>query len=187
MTGLENARKSPKYDNNVGDTTDEDTNRNCLVPSKAGIREPGTKYWNYIRKEGEEQCKCISKLQAPPQSTGRFLCALGCSSSSVSPSGQRKLHEISPNLDDTIVRSAFGKLHGAENKGGGWDLVGYSPKCGTFLFRRPGILRIVQVLFFFANRRLRAAIIDLEFLVMDWIADFFNGGKGTSAMGFSNL
>jgi hypothetical protein len=90
-------------------------------------------------------------------------------------------------LDDTIVRSTFRKLHGAENKGGSRDLVGYSPKCGAFLFRRPGIVRIVQMLFSFTNRRLRSAIIDFELFVVDWIANFFDRGKRTSTIGFSNL
>jgi hypothetical protein len=90
-------------------------------------------------------------------------------------------------LDDTIVRSPFRKLHSAENKGGSRDLIGYSPKCAAFLFRRPGIVRIVQMLFSFTNRRLRSAILDFEFFVVDWIADFFDRGKGTSTMRFNNL
>jgi hypothetical protein len=90
-------------------------------------------------------------------------------------------------LNNTIVRSTFRKLHGAENKGGSRNLVGYSPECGTFLLRRPGIIRIVQLPFSFSNRRLGTDTIDLEFFVVDWVPDFFNRGKGASTMGFSNL
>ena len=77
MTGLENTRKSTEYDDNVGNSTDDDTKRNCLVPSKAGVCDPDTKDRDYIGEESEEQCKRISKLQAPTKSTGCLLCALG--------------------------------------------------------------------------------------------------------------
>jgi hypothetical protein len=185
MTSLENAWKSPKYDNNMSYTANEDTNADSLVSSKASICNPSAEDGNDICQESEEQRERVGKLQAPAQSTRSFLRAFWGSSSPISSRWKRELHEVGPDLDNAIVRSTFCKLHGAEDEGGGWDLVCYLSERAAFLPCWPRIIDIVLKLTVVLDKV--AAVVDLELFVVYRIAQLFDGSKRATTMRFSNL
>jgi hypothetical protein len=186
MTSLENAREGSKYDYDVGNTTNEDTNGDGLVSSKSSICNPRTEDWDHVGQESEKQGEGVGELQAPTQSTCGLLRAFRGCSSPISSCGERELHEVGPYLGNTIVGSTFCKLHGAENKRSCGNLVGYPPKRGSFLFRWTRVAGIIYMMLSF-NRRLRLAIINLEVFVVYGVADFLDGSKRASTMGFSKL
>jgi hypothetical protein len=183
VSALKDAGDSTDDQDDVGYTTNEDAEGDSFVPSKPGISEPGTKYWNNISQESKKEHKGVRELQTLAQSTCCLLCAFRWGPRSIAASGKGELHKVREYVEDTIVRGTFRELYCAKSEGNRGNMVSHSSKCGFFFLCRKRIVGVIDS--FSSGDGLN--IMTLRAFVVVRLANSLDGSVGASAMRLSQL
>lgn len=114
---------------NMGQSADQDTNPDGLIPSQFCIGYPAAENWNNISQKEENETKSDRELYTATESTCGLLRAYRRSTSTVATLRQWVLHEVRENGLHTIVRSSLCELDRAKHVGGDRDGVRNFPQC----------------------------------------------------------